>query len=281
MANLLKRAPPAAKKVIASQDIDIELSSNEGRPESRIIVAQHLWGGGNYTPYDHSFVSSAILALAVNGKSALAVVAPYVSSRLTRLSEELKIWIDVYQTRPIRFSLDGRKAEKIKRNPGADGTRAIPKRKFSAVIISQPSQVTNALGAFYGECRNSLRSSGQIFVADLVAMPSFDAASPVGSLITGPNAGPLMSLDAHRRAFAGAKLTVQREVDTTREVMNTIRDRFVKGMGKLADYRALEEPWRKQRLDGFLAEVEAWFLLHRLLEQGHVTAKGFLLVPEP
>ena len=276
MVKLLKRAPPAAKKMLSSYDLAIELSSNEGPAESRMVVSQILWGEANLAPYDNLFSSSAIAALIINAASAFAVVAPYLSGRLSRLSDEAAIWIDVYETRPVRFSLDRRKAAKIRHTPWINGNKLIPKGKFSALYVAQPSQLTKSLGAFYQECKAGLRATGELFAADIVAAKSFDAAAQTVSGLAMPGATQLLDMDAHRKALADAKLKIHQEYELTQDLMMAIRTGFLKGVGKLSDIRALDQPWKKQRLGGFLLELETWFKLYRLMELGHVMATGFL-----
>ncbi len=276
MVKLLKRAPPTAKKMLSSHDLAIELSSNEGPAESRMVVAQSLWGDANLAPQDNLFGASAIAAMVIHAASAFAVVAPHLSSRLSRLSDEAAIWIDVYETRPARFSLDRRKAPKIRRTPWVDGKGLLPKGKFSSLFVAQPSLVTRSLVTLYRECRAGLRANGELYAADLVATDSFATAAQMMPDITFPGATQLLGMAAHRKAFADAKLNIHQEYELTQPLMMAIRDGFLRGVGKLPDIRALDRPWRNQRLAAFLMEVEAWFKLYRLMELGHVMAAGFL-----
>jgi hypothetical protein len=277
MVKLLKRAPPAAKKMLSSHDLAIELSSNEGMAESRMVVAQHLWGEANLAPSDSLFASSAIAALLVNSSSAFAVVAPRLFGRLTRLAEETRIWVDVFETEPVRFSLDRRKVATIRRTPWTDARGLIPKNKFTTIFVAQPTHVTQSLATLYADCRLGLKAGGDLYVADLISVTS--PAAPLMPDVTVPGCENLMSVEVHRRAFAEAKLTIQQEYDLTRDLMMAIRDGFLKGVGRLADIRQLRQPWRNQRLAGFLVELDVWFKLYCLLERGHVTARGFLVGP--
>lgn len=275
MVKLVKRAPPAAKKLLASHDLAIELSSNEGPTESRLLVAQNLWGEANLRPQDGLFGSTAIIALVVNPTSAFAVLAPHLSGRLTRLSEESAIWIDAFEAEPMRFSLDRRSAAKIRRTEWSLGKGQLAKPKFTSIYLAEPGRLASSVRSAYQEASGGLRRGGQLFAADLMVKRSAEAAQTMSGIEV-PGQRQWLSRDAHVEAIAAANLKIDQEYDLTKELMTTIRSGFLRGLTKLADTRALPQPWRSQRLAAFLQEIEAWFKLYYLLELGHVTATGIL-----
>ena len=276
MAKLLKRAPPAAKVLRSSRDLAIELSSNEGFAESRQVMAQTLWGDGNLAPYDNVFAAGAVMALVLVTSSAFGVVAPRLAGRLKRLSEEIGVWIDASETEPVRFSLDRRKTDKVRKGTWESGKGVLRKERFTALYLAQPSQFANPLAALYAEGATGLRTGGQVFVADLVSTETYAQAVSLLPQVVVPGIVHLQREEDHRSALAAAKLEIQNEFDMTRDLMLAVRNAFLKALGKLSDVRALDQPWRNQRLVGFLAELECWFKLYRLIELGHVKAKGLL-----
>lgn len=274
MVKLVKRAPPAAKSLRGSHELAIELSSNETAAESRVVVAQNLWGEGDLTPYDSVFASAAVMSLGVTTNSSFAAVVPHRSGELTRFSEEIGVWIDVLEVASVRFSLDRRRADKIKRGSWTPGKGLLPKGKFAYLYLAQPSFLAATLGAIYREAADGMKSSGALFLADIfIANPAVSDALPSIQI---PGSARWQSVDAHLRALADAKLNVDQEFDLNRDVLMAIRDGFLRGVGKLSDIRALEQPWRNQRQTGFMLELETWFKLYRLIELGAITAKAYI-----
>ena len=271
MVKLVKRAPPAAKRLRSNHDLAIELSSNEGMAESHLVVAQNLWGEANLGPQDSLFATTAIMALTLTPASAFSVVARNLSGRLTRLSEETGFWVDAYELEPIRFSLDRRKGAKIKRNVWQAG--ALPQSKYTDLFVHEPARLTAGLDALYAECAASLRDRGHLFIADMVLDGA--TAQTIESARLGQSRRWCTQMD-HLQALSQSRLKVQQQFEMTRDLMVAVRDGFLKGIGRIPDIRALELPWRSQRLSGFLVELEHWFKLYKMLEHGQVSAIGFL-----
>lgn len=247
----------------------LELDPEEGPAESRLAVAQDMWGTGNLTPFDNIFASAAIGALAVTTKAIFGAVCYHLGHRLFGFSREIDIWIDAYEREPAVSEIQKRPKDKVKLSPWDAKGHRLGKSRFTKLAVIQASRLGGSPTELSRDCAQALRPKGNLFLADLVAGTAKAGAPRAQGL-------ELRSLADHVEALSHAGLALSNKIDLTSDAKSAIRKGLHHSITMLANVRALREPWRSQRLAAYCRELDAASRLYRDLESGAIAAAGIL-----
>ncbi len=272
----------ATSKAVAKQEItllgqkepgeQVELDPKEGPFESWLAVTQDMWGIGNLTPLDGIFASTAVWALTVTNKGCFGVVCYHLGDRLFRLSREVDAWIDAYECEPAVSRIQKRPKDKIKLHAWNPEKCPLAKNRYLKLAALNVSRIPGATEALAHAYADSLKSWGDLFLADLVSGKDEDGAtSPVRF-----GDRKLQSLASHKKALTEAGIKLCNEYDLTNDTKGAIRRGLYNSLNMLVNVRQLKEPWKSQRLAAYYRELEALSNLYNKLENGEVKAIGIL-----
>lgn len=247
----------------------IELDPNEGPPESRLAVAQDVWGPGNLTPLDNVFASTAIGVLAVTSKAKFGVLCYHLGSRLFRFSRDMDVWIDAYECDSTVSLRQKRPKDKIKLNPWEADGRQLGTNRFTKLAVLNMNGRGLPFARIASAAADSLRPGGELFVAGLVA-----GATGADTTAAQPEESEPLSMAKSKDAVSGAGLTVANEVDLSEGVKSALRKGLHDSIGTLSSIRALKQPWKNQRLAAYLKEIETAARLYADLDRAHRAAVG-------
>ena len=250
----------------------IELNPDEGPFESWLAVAQDMWGTGNLTPLDNVFASTAIGALAVTTKGIFGAVCYHLGNRLFCFSREIDAWIDAYECESAVSQIQKRPKDKVKLHLWNAKECPLGKKRFTKLAVLNASKIPGSIEALSREYADSLKPTGDLFLADLVAGKDKDDASLPVRL----GDSKLQSLANHKKALTEAGLTLCNEYDLTDDIKGAIRRGLYNSINMLANVRELKEPWKGQRLVAYYRELESLSRLYNELENGDVKAAGLL-----
>jgi len=267
---MLATTPAKSKIVLLAHRNPAELTDldpNEGPSESRLAVAQDIWGPGNLTPLDNVFASTAIGVLAVTSKAKFGVLCHHLGSRLFRFSRDIDVWIDAYECDPVVSLLQKRPKDKIKLNAWDAAGRPLGTNRFTKLAVLNMNGRQLPFARIASEAADALRPGGELFLAGLVGGTS-------GATAVRPEASELLSLAKCKDAVSETGLTVDNEVDLSEGVKSAIRKGLYDSIAALSSIRKLKQPWKSQRLTAYLKEIEIAAGLYMDLDDGRVTAAG-------
>ncbi|MGA7710920.1 MAG: hypothetical protein WCA81_03385 [Rhizomicrobium sp.] len=247
---------------------DFELQPEEGPFESFLAVAQDMWGVGNLTPLDNVFASAAVGALAVTTKAIFGTVCYQLGDRLFNLSREIDVWIDAFECEPALSEIQKWPKDKVKLIPWKEGGQTLPSKRFTKLAVLHASRIPGSLPELTAKYAASLKSDGQLFLADLVAGKA-DAHAQFGGL-------ELRRFDEYKDALKKAQLTLSHEYNLDKEIRGAILRGLYNSINMLANIRMLKEPWKGQRLAAFYKELDSLSRLYRDIENGDIAAVGIL-----
>jgi len=264
------KAAPVKSKIVLLSHKDpaepIELDPNEGPAESRLAVAQDVWGLGNLTPLDNVMASTAIGVLAVTNQAKFGVVCQHLGNRLFRFSRDMDVWIDAYECDPRISVLQKRPKDKVKLSVWNTAGRTLGANRFTKLAVLNMNAGESSLSRIIGDCATSLRPGGDLFFAGLVADRcdrSVRQAKP-----------ELASLAECREAISAAGLIAGSDVDLTERVKDAIQEGLANSMAALSAIRVLKQPWKSLRLAAYLQELEAAAGLYTDLDVRRIAAAG-------
>jgi hypothetical protein len=241
---------------------DVELSPEEGPAESRLAVAQDMWGGGNLSPCDTPFAARAIGAMVPVKGTTFGVVCHHLGRRLFTYGRESGIWIDAFEGESALSHLEKRPKDKVKLMAWASGK--LGTGRFTNLAVLSPYRLDGPHEAIVQKAAKALKPGGSLFLADL--MRSGDS----------PGQPELETQSQYRGWLEQAGLKFYSEHALTGDVGTAMLHGLHSAINMLANIKNLHDPWKTQRLKAFQQELDYALQLHRAMERGEIVAQGLL-----
>jgi hypothetical protein len=243
---------------------EIELSPEEGPVESRLAVAQDMWGGGNLSPCDTPFAARAIGAMAPSKSTSIGVVCHHLGRRMFSFGRESGIWIDAFEGENALSMLEKRPKDKVKLMGCAPGQ--FGNGRFTHMAMLSPSRLDGPPEQLVQQAARALKPGGNLFLADLMRS---EGSSSSG--LPAPN-----TQSQYRGWLQQAGLKFYSEHALTGDVSVSMLRGLHGAINMLANVKNLREPWKSQRLAAFHHELDYTVTLHRAMERGEIEAFGLL-----